>query len=343
MGNRIYKEVMEAIRKNESIAVKTVFRGEEGSLAESHTRELVPVETSVDRKGVTHAGVRYEEQEGGTAVQEPVFPQERLIILGGGHVSLALCQAAAKCDFRVYVCDDRPAFANEERFPEAEQVLCDTFENCISSLKITPYDFVVIVTRGHVHDGDCLRVILPGDEPAYTGLIGSRRRVKGLMAQLEGEGYSREKMDRICTPIGLNIGAVTPEEIAISILAELITYRRMPEHTQGRPCSDSDLTLDMMQYLAENEEPKAIVTVIETKGSTPRGAGAKMTVDPRGSIVGTIGGGCSEGNIIRDAIDIIGTGSYRVMDIDMTGEVAEEEGMVCGGTMKVLIEDGSEA
>ncbi len=343
MGNRIYKEVMEAIRKNESIAVKTVFRGEEGSVAESLTRELVPVETSVDRKGVTHAGVRYEEQEGGTAVQEPVFPQERLIILGGGHVSLALCQAAAKCDFRVYVCDDRPAFANEERFPEAEQVLCDTFENCISSLKITPYDFVVIVTRGHVHDGDCLRVILPGDEPAYTGLIGSRRRVKGLMAQLEGEGYSREKMDRICTPIGLNIGAVTPEEIAISILAELITYRRMPEHTQGRPCSDSDLTLDMMQYLAENEEPKAIVTVIETKGSTPRGAGAKMTVDPRGSIVGTIGGGCSEGNIIRDAIDIIGTGSYRVMDIDMTGEVAEEEGMVCGGTMKVLIEDGSEA
>ncbi len=343
MGNRIYKEVMEAIRKNESIAVKTVFRGEEGSVAESLTRELVPVETSVDRKGVTHAGVRYEEQEEGTAVQEPVFPQERLIILGGGHVSLALCQAAAKCDFRVYVCDDRPAFANEERFPEAEQVLCDTFENCISSLKITPYDFVVIVTRGHVHDGDCLRVILPGDEPAYTGLIGSRRRVKGLMAQLEGEGYSREKMDRICTPIGLNIGAVTPEEIAISILAELIAYRRMPEHTQGRPCSDSDLTLDMMQYLAENEEPKAIVTVIETKGSTPRGAGAKMTVDPRGSIVGTIGGGCSEGNIIRDAIDIIGTGSYRVMDIDMTGEVAEEEGMVCGGTMKVLIEDGSEA
>ena len=73
MGNRIYKEVMEAIRKNESIAVKTVFRGEEGSIAESLTRELVPVETSVDRKGVTHAGVRYEEQEEGTAVQEPPF------------------------------------------------------------------------------------------------------------------------------------------------------------------------------------------------------------------------------------------------------------------------------
>ena len=148
-------------------------------------------------------------------------------------------------------------------------------------------------------------------------------------------------MDRICTPIGLNIGAVTPQEIAVSILAELITYRRMPEHTAVRPCNDSDLTLDMIRYLANDESPKAIVTVIETKGSTPRGAGAKMTVSPRGEIVGTIGGGCSEGSVIRDAIDIIGTGTYRVCEIDMTGEVAEEEGMVCGGTMKVLIEDGS--
>ena len=219
-----------------------------------------------------------------------------------------------------------------------EQGLLDRGLTCVET-----FDYDVVDQIYEPYDNLALSVILRGDEPAYTGLIGSRRRVKGLMAQLEGEGYSREKMDRICTPIGLNIGAVTPEEIAISILAELIAYRRMPEHTQGRPCSDSDLTLDMMQYLAENEEPKAIVTVIETKGSTPRGAGAKMTVDPRGSIVGTIGGGCSEGNIIRDAIDIIGTGSYRVMDIDMTGEVAEEEGMVCGGTMKVLIEDGSEA
>ena len=98
---------------------------------------------------------------------------------------------------------------------------------------------------------------------------------------------------------------------------------------------------DMIHYLALDDSPKAIVTVIETKGSTPRGAGAKMTVGPRGEITGTIGGGCSEGDIIRDAIDMIGTGRYMVRSIDMTGEVAEEEGMVCGGTMKVLVEDGT--
>jgi xanthine dehydrogenase accessory factor len=98
----------------------------------------------------------------------------------------------------------------------------------------------------------------------------------------------------------------------------------------------------MIRYLAENHEPKAIVTVLSTRGSTPRGAGAKMAVDPRGRITGTIGGGCGEGAVIRDAIDLIGTGRYKLMEIDLTGDVAEAEGMVCGGTMEVLIEDGAE-
>ena len=341
MDKTIYSQVMERIHENQSVTVKTEFSGEEGSLEKDLKRTLADVEVSLDRHGVSHAKVGCSREKEITTVSEPVFPRERLIILGGGHVALQLCEMAAKCDFRAFVCDDRPAFANEERFPWAEEVLCDTFENCLDTLQITPYDYVVIVTRGHVHDGDCLRVILPGDEPAYTGMIGSRRRVKGLFNQLEEEGFSRERMDRICTPIGLNIGAVTPEEIAVSILAELISYRRMPEHTASRPCNDSDLTLEMIEYLAADTAPKAIVTVIETKGSTPRGAGAKMTVGLRGEIVGTIGGGCSEGAIIRDAIDMIGTGCYRVCSIDMTGEVAEEDGMVCGGTMKVLIEDGS--
>ncbi|MCD8126713.1 MAG: XdhC family protein [Clostridiales bacterium] len=103
----------------------------------------------------------------------------------------------------------------------------------------------------------------------------------------------------------------------------------------------SDLDLDILDYLAVSREPKAIVTVMQTKGSTPRGAGAKMAVSPRGDITGSIGGGCSEGAMIRDAIDIIGTGTYKAMLIDMTGDVAESEGMVCGGTMLVLIEDGT--
>ena len=157
---------------------------------------------------------------------------------------------------------------------------------------------------------------------------------------LKEEGFEPSRLERICTPIGLNIGAVTPAEIAVSIISEVIAYRRLPEHGDPqRCCGDSDLELSTLQYLAENHEPKAIVTVIETKGSTPRGTGAKMAVSPLGQVTGSIGGGCSEGAVIRDAVRLIGTGRYKIIDIDLTGEVAESDGMVCGGTMKVLVED----
>lgn len=158
---------------------------------------------------------------------------------------------------------------------------------------------------------------------------------------LSEEGYSAEAMKRICTPIGLPIGAVTPEEIAISIMAEVVAYKRLPEHQkhQERYSNQSDIDLDVIRYLASSSEPKAVVTVIEAKGSTPRSAGAKMAVSPLGRVTGSIGGGCSEGAVIREAIKLIGTGTYKTYEIDLTGDVAESDGMVCGGIMRVLIED----
>lgn len=343
MGN-IYAKVRDSIKAGEGVAIKTSIKGSSGLISEGITRELGEVNPTRDAKGFSRVAPEAEKIGEDFNMTEPVLPKERLIILGGGHIALPVCEFAAKCGFEVYVCDDRPAFANEARFPWAAQVICESFENAIAGLNITPYDYVVVITRGHVHDGTCLRCILPGKQPAYLGLIGSRRRVKGLLQMLEDEGYSREYMDRICTPIGLPIGAVTPEEIAVSILSEIIAYKRLPEKNTDdtRHVNYSDLDLYMMDYLADNHDPKAIVTVIQTKGSTPRGAGAKMAVSPRGEVTGSIGGGCSEGAVIRDAIDIIGTGEYKTAFIDMTGEVAESEGMVCGGIMYVLIEDGTE-
>ncbi len=343
MGN-IYAEIRDSIRNGEGVSMKTIIRGESGEIRDGLTRTLGVPEATKDVKGFSRVAPTAEQDGADFHVVEPVLPKERLIILGGGHIAVPVCEFAQRCGFNVTVCDDRPAFANEKRFPWAEQVICDSFENSIRQLRITPYDYVVVITRGHVHDADCLREILPGKQPAYLGLIGSRRRVKGLLEMLEQEGYSRELMDRICTPIGLPIGAVTPEEIAISILSELISYKRLPEKNtdDSRHVNYSDLDLYMMDYLADNHDPKAIVTVIQAKGSTPRGPGAKMAVSPRGDVTGSIGGGCSEGAVIRDAIDIIGTGTYKTAFIDMTGEVAESDGMVCGGVMYVLIEDGSE-
>ena len=342
--SNIYAEILERVERGEALTLKTELCGSEGLIAEGLKKTLAPYAPQTDKRGRYFADVTLTETEGKITVGEPFSPPERLIVLGAGHIAVPVCDFAAKSGFEVYVCDDRPAFANTARFPLAREVLCDSFESCIDRLRLTRYDYVVVITRGHVHDADCLREIFKGTQPAYLGLIGSRRRVRGLFEMLVEEGYPKEYMDRICTPIGLDIGAVTPGEIAISILAELVAYKRLPEHSNDgiRCCNDSDVELSVIKYLAENRDPKAIVTVIETKGSTPREAGAKMAVSPLAAVTGSIGGGCSEGAVIRDAVRIIGTGRYKIVDVDLTGEVAESDGMVCGGTMRVLVEDGTE-
>ncbi len=343
--SNIYAEILESIGNMRPVTVETVIRGDAGEMETGLFRRLLPGVVPVqDTKGRRFARLTSTWAEESVTVTEPVLPQERLIVLGGGHIALPVCEFGAKCGFAVYVVDDRPDFANRRRFPDAADVICDSFENGIEGLKITAFDYVVVITRGHRHDADCLRALLPVEVPAYLGMIGSRRRTKGLLEMLKEEGFDPERLGRICTPIGLDIGAITPAEIAMSILSEVIAYKRLPEYgAEGRCCSDSDLELSTLQYLAENHEPKAVVTVIETKGSTPRGTGAKMSVSPLGKVTGSIGGGCSEAAVIQDAVRIIGTGRYKLVDIDLTGEVAESDGMVCGGTMKVLVEDGSES
>ncbi len=340
----LYSEMLEQISQIRPVTVKTVIEGRSGDISTGMQRCLLEGVTPVtDLKGRSFARVTAEYDGEALTVCEPVMPQERLLVLGGGHIALPVCEFAARCGFEVTVVDDRPDFANRSRFPDAREVICDSFENGIAQFGVTPFDYVVVITRGHRHDADCLRVLLPGEQPAYLGMIGSRRRTKGLLEMLKEEGFDPDRLQKICTPIGLDIGAITPAEIAVSILSEVIAYKRKPEHgAAGRCCADSDLELSTLAYLAENHDPKAIVTVIETKGSTPRGTGAKMAVSPLGKVTGSIGGGCSEAAVIQDAVRIIGTGRYKLVDIDLTGEVAESDGMVCGGTMLVLVEDGSE-
>ena len=140
---------------------------------------------------------------------EPFFPKPRLIVFGGGHIAKPLAEFGHKVGFSVVVIDDRPTFANKGLFPEADEVICDDFNKSFELLNVRSSDFVVIVTRGHRHDGVCLRNAL-SFTPAYIGMIGSKRRVKSMMEELVVEGYNNEIIDKICSPIGLDIGAVTP-------------------------------------------------------------------------------------------------------------------------------------
>lgn len=278
-------------------------------------------------------------EDGHIVVAEPFYPEDRLIILGGGHVALPVVEFGAKAGFSVTVVDDRLSFANPGRFPWADHVICDSFMHAIKSLNIRRQDYVCILTRGHRWDADCLRAILSGEEPGYLGMIGSRRRVSIVKESLVEEGYSAEALGRLHSPIGLDIGGITPPEIAISILAEIIAAKRKG-HASRSLRNQSDLDYSVVERLAsEKDVPKAMMTVISAKGSVPRGAGAKMLVYADGSLLGSIGGGCSEAAVLTIARQMIGTGACRLEHVDLTGEAAEDEGMVCGGIMDVLIQD----
>lgn len=271
---------------------------------------------------------------------EPFFPKPRLIVFGGGHIAKPLTEFGHKVGFSVVVADDRPFFANSDRFPEADEVICEDFNKAFDILKLRSSDFVVIVTRGHRFDGVCLRNSLKFS-PAYIGMIGSKRRVKAMMEELLVEGYDKSSLDKVCSPIGLDIGAVTPEEIAIAIIAQVIAYRREAgsNSSKGNKFNWPEFDKDVINEAScESITPRALITIIGSKGSVPRKAGAKMIVWLDGRIIGTIGGGCSEANILSLARNIIHNKGYAIEHVDMTGDVAEDEGMVCGGTMEVLIE-----
>jgi xanthine dehydrogenase accessory factor len=156
---------------------------------------------------------------------EPVIPSPVLYIFGAGHVGLNICKVAALAGFEIIICDDREEYANLNRFPEAREIHAGEMDAVLPELSPNAASYIVIVTRGHRYDLRVLRWAL--DTPAhYIGMIGSGRKVLTIFQQLEAEGVARESLQRVFAPIGLEISAATPEEIAISIVAELIAIRR---------------------------------------------------------------------------------------------------------------------
>src|SRR6185437_11752510 len=156
---------------------------------------------------------------------EPVLPIPTAFIFGGGHISKSLSKAATLAGFNTVVIDNREAFANRDRFPEAEAVLAAEYEESFPNLTITENSYLVIVTRGHRDDMRVLKLAIA--TPArYIAMIGSKRKVLNVIRELEKEGVPREAFDRLHAPMGLDIGAISPEEIAIAVTAEMIAVRR---------------------------------------------------------------------------------------------------------------------
>ncbi len=163
---------------------------------------------------------------------EPILPQPVVYLFGGGHVSMAVAKAAHAAGFGIVVVDDREAFANKERFPMAQEVHT-SYENAFEKIKPNAASYLLIVTRGHKED---MRVLAWAvrTEARYVGMIGSKRKVMSVYKALENEGYKPEEFERVFAPMGLDIGALSPEEIAVSITAELVAVRRNASNAEHK-------------------------------------------------------------------------------------------------------------
>ena len=327
--NRFYEELKTALALPEGdIWSETVLAGEhagekrlscgDGAGAEGEQK----VKTLHDAESQTRI---YRERIGRTP---------KMVICGAGHVSMPIIRMGKMLGFTVTVIEDRPKFADHARAAGADQVLCEPFSDGLSKIRGDSDSWFIIVTRGHRYDTECLEVIL--QKPyAYVGMMGSRRRVAIVKDQLEARGVCREALDGVYTPIGLKIGAETPEEIAVSVMAEIIQVKNAGSAKGGYSPELLDAVLN-----PEDSREKVLATIISRKGSAPRSVGTKMLIRADGTTVDTIGGGCIESEVIQKALLMMRAEDeeFRLCAVDMTADAAEDEGMVCGGVVEVMLE-----
>lgn len=253
-----------------------------------------------------------------------------LVICGGGHISQPLSSLAKMLGYHVAVIDDREEFANTERFENADEVYCMDFEKALKELVFPEHTFYVIVTRGHQKDYECLKPVLER-ESGYIGMIGSKAKIKKTFERLREDGFSEEACQKVHAPIGLAIGAETPEEIAVSIAAEMIREKSDRNETE--------VPKEVVEWLIQKQEELVMLTVVSKKGSAPRGVGARMLVAGNGKTAGTIGGGVIEHLACRRALAMLETEEERALEAyDLTTRQAVNIGMICGGYVEVLFE-----
>lgn len=275
-----------------------------------------------------------------TIEETPVFcdllaNEKTLVVCGAGHVSIPIIRIGLMIGCRVIVLEDRPLFADNARKAGASQVICQPFDQGLEQIPGDRDTFFIIVTRGHRYDQICLEAIAR-KKHAYIGMIGSRRRTGKVKEAVIALGGDPEVVNHIHTPIGLDIGAETPEEIAVAVMAEIIQVKNQDKRNGGYPREIMEAILNLFSA----QTCGILATIIRRKGSAPRAVSTKMLVLPDGSCIGTIGGGCVEAELVSRARSMLREGRKDscLCHVDMTGDDAEDQGMVCGGTIDVLME-----
>ena len=263
------------------------------------------------------AALLQNEQDVSLIRKEWFCPQPKLILCGGGHVSREVAAFAHRLDFAVTVIDDRPEAVTRERFPSADRLICDSYENLEAYLDENAC--YVVVTPDHKADLHCVCTILP-TRYRYLGMIGSRKKVASTIENLKNAGFSQEKISSIFAPIGLPIGAVTPAEIALSILSQIVQEKNKTH------AASAD------KALLEAKEPGMLCVITEKHGSAPRGVGSMMFVG-QDQILGSIGGGEPEYLAIRHAKE---HHTFDRKEYTLNNTAANGLDMICGGRITVL-------
>lgn len=296
-----YSEIVKRLEKSGSVCVRTWISGNRKG-----EKEILPLDTVL------------EPEEG--CFDEKISDAPKLYIFGSGYVAEAVCHLASYTGFQTVVFDDREDLLTKERFPDAQKLVCDDFIHLLKELKPYGNAYYAVMTRGHKLDFECVRRIM--DLPfRYAAMIGSKKKQAYVREALRKSGAAPERVAELCSPAGLDIGGRTPQEIGISVCAQMIQYRSREYHTE--------LPIELRKHILAGT-PGVMATIINKTGSAPRDPGCRMLICDDGTLCGTIGGGKVEYLVIKDAAS---AEHMSIREYDM-----ENGDMICGGKIKVLFE-----
>lgn len=252
-----------------------------------------------------------------------------LVLLGAGHVSIAVLRLARRIGFHTVVLENRQECAENAKREGADDVICMPYAEGLKKIQGNADTYFVILTSGHCFDELCIQETVQKPN-AYVGVMGKRDRVRDILTKLESQGIKKELLEQVHSPIGLNIHAKTPDEIAVSIMAEIIQTKN------SLPCTEL-YGKDILEYLSEREKSEKLVlaTLVSKQDATPRETGTKMLILPDGRQIGTIGGGSLEGEVLKRAKHMLGQMEHSCQLF--TYKQAKTD-ISCGGGEEIFLE-----
>ena len=339
MEHRTFLDALDAQKDAQDFLLATVLEGQQqgtalllcdGQVAWTSAPETLLTQNLSALKKCTTSGVF-------TLGDTRVFAERfgagaRLVICGGGHVAAAAARLAKLLDLPVTGLEDRPEYADALRETGADRVLCAPFETSLAQIPGSTETYFCVLTRAHAYDITCLKQILQ-KPAAYVGMMGSRGRSELVRRQLAEAGLDPARVARLHAPIGLAIGAKTAQEIALSILAQIVEIKSARPLTEG-------FSPAILAALGALDTPAVLATIVSRHGSTPREVGSKMLLLPDGRTVGSVGGGIMEYRARQLAGKMLeGTEVPQQLASFTTGLEDDEKALAaCGGSMELFLQ-----